>query len=158
MSWLRSGVDLYMLYSIVSRLARPFTEWEAYKVGLIDEKGNFLVKKPDRTQEQRNALTYMDLFILNLKKIIQKVPFANSRLVTYAAALFLLREEKNVKSERCADILAEQFLKEDLKMLIEEALPGTPTNNMSSGAIANSDNKNLLLGNKILKRRKPKKT
>lgn len=98
MSLFNSGVDLYALYTIVRRLATPFNQWRAFKVGLIDADGNFLVKKEKRTPEQESSLTYLDIFIMNLKKLLQKVPGANNKLVTYAGALWLLREcdERNI--------------------------------------------------------------
>lgn len=97
MSLIRSGVDLYVLYTIVRRIATPFTEWKAYKLGVIDEKGNFLIPKKERTPEQYYSLTYLDIFIMNIKKALQKVPGLNSRIVTYAAALWLIREDRHVQ-------------------------------------------------------------
>ena len=91
---IRSGVDFYVLYSIVKRLSTPFTEWKAYKVGLIDDKGNFLIDKDKRTDEQKSSMTYFDIFVMNLKKILQKIPGGNSKIATYAAALWLLREDE----------------------------------------------------------------
>src|SRR5690606_11573564 len=91
---LRSGVDLYVLYTVVRRVATPFTKWRAYELGVIDDKGNFLIPKKERTPEQYNSMTYLDVFVLNLKKALQKVPGLNSRLVTYAAALWLIREDR----------------------------------------------------------------
>lgn len=88
----KSGVDLFALYTIVRRLATPFSDWQAFKVGLIDDKGNFLVDKNNRNEEQKKALTYLDIFVLNLKKVMQKVPGGNSKLLTYAGALWLLKE------------------------------------------------------------------
>jgi hypothetical protein len=91
---IRSGIDTYVLYTIVRRLAQPFHEWKAYKLGVIDDKGTFLIDKADRTPEQYRSLTYLDVFVMNLKKILSKVPAGNNRIVTYAAALWLLREDR----------------------------------------------------------------
>lgn len=121
---IRSGVDLYVLYTIVRRLAMPFTDWKAYKVGLIDDKGEFLVPKGKRNEDQEYVLTYLDIFVLNLKKLLQKIPGANNRFVTYAAALWLLREDKQ-------DIL---------NNLIEDEGSG-PIANSSTNNIARVDQK-----------------
>ena len=66
MSLLRSGIDIYVLYTIVKRLAQPFEHWKAFKLGVIDDKGNFLIAKDQRTPEQYSSLTYLDIFVLNL--------------------------------------------------------------------------------------------
>ena len=36
-------VDLFMVYNFVKRLATPFEEWEAYKLGIIDEDGHIQI-------------------------------------------------------------------------------------------------------------------
>ena len=35
-------VDLFMVFQFVKRLATPFKEWDAYKLGIIDEDGKIL--------------------------------------------------------------------------------------------------------------------
>ncbi len=44
--------------------------------------------------------------ILKLKRVLEKLPFGKNKLASYAAALFLLKEEKNIKE----GTLEEQFL------------------------------------------------
>lgn len=141
MSILRSGIDLYSLYTIIRRLAMPFTEWPAYKLGVIDDKGKFLIDKKDRTEEQYKSLTYLDIFVMNLKKALQKIPGANNKYITYAAALYLLREDRYIKFD-----------------MICEDEGGTPANTSSGGAIARVDEKEAKAfvkakATKILKRR-----
>lgn len=141
MNILRSGADTYVLYSIVRRLATPFTEWKAYQLGVIDSKGNFLIDKKDRTSEQYYSLTYLDIFVMNLKKLLQKVPGLNNRFVTYAAALWLLREDRYEKFD----------------MLTEDGSP-VPANASSGGGLARSSEKeakSLKIGKQALKRLKP---
>lgn len=124
MNFLKSGVDTYVLYSIVRRLATPFTEWKAYKLGVIDDKGTFLIPKKDRTDEQYFSMTYLDIFVRNLKRLLQKIPGANNRYVTYAAALWLLREDRYIKFD----------------MLTEDGSP-VPANTSSGPGLARSDQK-----------------
>ena len=38
-------VDLFLVYQFIRRLATPFNKWDAYKEGVIDDKGNILIKK-----------------------------------------------------------------------------------------------------------------
>ena len=86
-------LDLFLVYQFIRRLATPFREWEAYKLGIIDENGNVLRKRKDLdTQKERSAFGAYDVMVLNLKKLIEKVPGGKTRLASYAAALFLIRE------------------------------------------------------------------
>jgi hypothetical protein len=86
-------VDLFLVYSFIKKLVTPFDQWEAYKLGIIDEKGNILIKRKDFLKKsQRDAFGIFDLMILNIKKLLAKVPGGQTRLASYAAALFLIRE------------------------------------------------------------------
>lgn len=88
-------IDLFLIYSFVRRLVTPFTEWDAYKLGIIDERGNVLKKRKDlRRQEERKAFGVFDILVLNLKKLLEKLPAGQTRLASYAAALWLIREWK----------------------------------------------------------------
>ena len=99
-------VDLYLVYRILRLFTTPFSEWDAYKSGVIDAEGNIIVASEKRTPVQDDSFTKFDLLILKLKRVLEKLPFGKTRLASYAAALFLLKEEKNIKEET----LKEQFL------------------------------------------------
>lgn len=151
------GLDIFMLYKFVRRLSTPFSEWRMYKAGVIDDQGNFIQPKEQRTAEQLASYTYYDLLILNLKKLIGMVPFGNTRIATFAAALWLLRERKP-KNEYSANRMAESFekhmsthLQEAKQFLLTEEDGGAPANNMGDGKVADKDRG---LGKKKLIRRK----
>lgn len=94
-------VDLFLVYQFIKRLATPFKEWKAYELGVIDEKGNILKSSKDRrTIAERDAFGKFDLMILKVKKLLEKVPGGNTRLGTYAAALWLIKEQNNNPSEQ----------------------------------------------------------
>ena len=99
-------VDLYLVYRILRLFTTPFAEWDAYKTGVIDDEGNIIVPSEKRTLAQDDSFTKFDLLILKLKRVLEKLPFGKVKLASYAAALFLLKEEKNIKEET----LEEQFL------------------------------------------------
>lgn len=135
-----SAVDMFVVYQFIRRLATPFNKWDAYKSGVIDDKGNIKVKPRDRTPAQNRSFKVFDVMILKLKKIMEKVPFGRSRLASYAAALYLIRENWDDKSEE--QILSESA--EDFTDYIrvyrldnyKRALEEMPTNAMGSGAVA----------------------
>jgi hypothetical protein len=104
-------VDLFMVYQFIKRLATPFSEWQAYKLGIIDERGNILKKKKDLTLiKEREAFGLFDTMILKLKRLIEKVPGGKSRLASYAAALYLIKEGQNYTEETPDEVLEEQFM------------------------------------------------
>jgi hypothetical protein len=93
-------VDLFLVYQFIRRLATPFKEWEAYKLGIIDEKGNVLKKRKElNTTAERNAFGIFDVLVLNLKKLLARVPGGSSRIASYAAALWLIREWNHFSDE-----------------------------------------------------------
>jgi len=88
-----------------------------------------------------------DQLILNLKKLLAKLPGGQTKLASYAAALWLIKEQKSVEenqmlSEGNDEYLAEQFLEsaEARFMLeyadIEEAAKKEEENTVGGGAIA----------------------
>lgn len=93
-------VDLFLVYQFIRRLATPFNKWEAYKEGIIDADGKVLIKKKNFTKSsQRKAWGVFDVMIANIKKLLAKVPGGSSRIASYAAALYLIKEHKAFTEE-----------------------------------------------------------
>ena len=109
-------VDLFLVYQFVRRLATPFNKWEAYDQGIIDDKGNILIKKKDRDAKQRKAFGVFDVMVTNMKKLLAKVPGGSSRLASYAAALYLIKEHKAFTEESELDTLTEQQINESIDL------------------------------------------
>lgn len=102
-------IDLFLVYSFIKRLVTPFDQWPAFKLGIIDKDGNILRKKRDlRTIEERNAFGIYDTMVLKLKKLLAKTPGGQSRIASYAAALWLIREHDEI--ERNGEYLSEEDL------------------------------------------------
>ena len=110
-------VDLFLVYSFIRKLVTPFDKWPAYEQGIIDDKGKILIKRKNFLKKaQRDAFGIFDLMILNLKKILAKVPGGQSKLASYAAALFLIREwqhfsDDSLLTEEVNDDIIEESLK-----------------------------------------------
>ncbi|MFA7407850.1 MAG: hypothetical protein WCY93_08570 [Anaerolineaceae bacterium] len=93
-------LDLFMIYQFIRRLATPFKDWEAFKLGIIDERGTILKKRRElRNVAERNAFGLFDIMLLNIKKLIERVPGGQSRLASYAAALYLIREGVDISGQ-----------------------------------------------------------
>jgi len=118
-------VDLFLVFSFIKRLVKPFKNWPAYKLGIIDGKGNILIRRRDFTKaEQRKAFGIFDQLILNLKKLLAKLPGGSTRLATYAAALWLIKESENYRNQNgvlLEDVdLSEDFHNSFLDRFVEE--------------------------------------
>lgn len=77
------------LYAIrmLTMLCTPFSEMPAYKAGVIDEKGKYIVSPNDRTAEQKSTVGYIDRLIINVKKLINKLPGGESKLKNIVAGI-----------------------------------------------------------------------
>jgi len=110
------AIDLFVTYRFIKLLVTPFEKTEAFKLGIIDEKGKRILEpgtnKPTtlRTTEERNAFTVLHKLVFNIKKIFNKVPGLRTKLGTYAAALFLLKDTFK-ESVDDPDVFEKEFMK-----------------------------------------------
>ena len=118
------AIDLFVTYRFLKLLTTPFEKVDAYKFGIIDKQGN-RIKKPNSTKpavelstsELANSYTILHKLVFNIKKIFAKVPGLRTKVGTYAAALFLL---KDTFKEQVED--PDMFEKEFMKYLKEEGI------------------------------------
>ena len=93
-------VDSVITYRILRLLTTPFKDTDAYKLGIIDSKGKELKRMSQlNTVKARDAYSILHRLVFRLKKIIEKVPLQNKKLVSYAAALALIKENLDVQHE-----------------------------------------------------------
>ena len=86
------GIDFLITYRVVKMLT-PFNKTEAFKRGIIDEKGKVLIKYRNVIkQSDKKHYTLLHRFVFNLKRILQKVGLG-SKLGSFAVALALLIKE-----------------------------------------------------------------
>ena len=114
-------VDLFLVYQFVRRLATPFEKWDAYKEGVIDKDGKVLIKrKKFTTKAQTKSWGVFDIMIANLKKLLAKVPGGSSRLASYAAALYLIKEHQHFTDESLlSEDMTDEQLEESLSLFEE---------------------------------------
>jgi len=100
------SADLYYTYKFIRLLVTPWDETEAYEQGIIDENGKLLIRPSQfRTSEQKDAYTYFDRLVFNVKRLIERVPGGKSRIASYAAALYLIKEELGLQDKHIEEIL-----------------------------------------------------
>jgi len=117
-------MDIYMIYQFIRRLVTPFTEMPAYRAGIIDNQGRFLKKKAQFTPADNRACGYFDILVINLKRLIAKIPGGKSQLASYAAALLLTRTYESYQKNPTDTLfsLEEEFYKtyEEVQNLSED--------------------------------------
>ena len=118
------AVDLFVTYRFLKLLTTPFEKTDAFKLGIIDKDGH-RIKLPKSTKpavelttsELKNSYTILHKLIFNIKKLFAKVPGLRTKVGTYAAALFLL---KDTFKEHIED--PDMFEKEFMKYLKENKI------------------------------------
>ena len=111
------AIDLFVTYRFLKLLTTPFNKTDAYKFGIIDDKGNRIKKEGSdqpavvlATSAQLNSYTILHKLVFNIKKIFAKVPGLRTKVGTYAAALFLLKDTFK-ESVDDPDIFEKEFMK-----------------------------------------------
>lgn len=120
--FISNALNYVVLYKIISRMITPIKKTKAFELGIVDEKGKILRKsKTLKTKEEKDALTKLDVFVFNLKRILG--PLGRSTLANIAGALFLLKEQDNYdifKEEENRFVLLESRYGEFLESLTNE--------------------------------------
>ena len=111
------AIDLFVTYRFLRLLTTPFEDTQAYKLGIIDANGNRIMQKRIKkpvvelvTSEQKNSYTILHKLVFNIKKIFAKVPGLRTKVGTYAAALFLLKDTFK-ESVDDPDMFEKEFVK-----------------------------------------------
>ena len=111
------AIDLFVTYRFLRLLTTPFKDTDAFKLGIIDEKGN-RVRLPKSTKpavelsnsELKGAYTILHKLVFNIKKLFNKIPGLRTKVGTYAAALFLLKDTFK-ESVDDPDMFEKEFVK-----------------------------------------------
>ena len=92
------AIDIFVTYRFIKILLTTFEKKEAYKLGVIDKDGNRILQPGTNvptilnTIKEKNSYTVLHKLVFNIKKIFAKVPGLRTKLGSYAAALFLLKD------------------------------------------------------------------
>ena len=82
---------------IALRMLRLFTvkyeDTQAYKLGIINEKGEQLIKMRNFVTNVSNAYTLLHRLVFRLRGLLEKVPFVKSRLANYAPHYYLCEKK-----------------------------------------------------------------
>ena len=121
------AADIYYTFRFLKTLVTKWEEMPAYKLGINDDNRKYIWdKEKSMSGEEKDAYTIFHRLVFNVKRVMQKIPGGRSRLASYAAALFLLREHTKMSEEDIAKVLADadidvdSFLPEETQWNIQE--------------------------------------
>ena len=117
------AIDAFITFRFLKLLVTPFDKTEAFKYGIIDKNGKVLRKyKTLERIDERKAYTILHRLVFNVKRLIEKLPGGKSRLASYAAALFLIKEHVNEYHDSDGKLIEKEFYKylKDNELLEQE--------------------------------------
>ena len=91
------AIDTVITFRVLKLLTTKWTDQEAYKAGIIDDKGKRIKSVKVNSTELKKSYTFLHRLVFNLKRLIEILPLGKTRLASYAAALFLIKEHCNLK-------------------------------------------------------------
>lgn len=118
MSVVSRTADLFYAFRFLKLLVSSWDKTDAYQLGIIDGNGKVLKKSKDRkTPQEKSAYTVFHRLVFNVKRLLNKLPFGQTKLASYASALFLIKENTNLTDEEIRNVLNDVF--DDLEETID---------------------------------------
>ena len=101
--------DTLITYKIIKILTTPFTQTDAFRLGVIDAHGK-KIKNPTTPAEQE-SYNVLNRLVFRLKMVLNLVPVGNKDFLSYAGALALVREcyYANEEPENLEELFTESF-------------------------------------------------
>ncbi|MDC6463719.1 hypothetical protein PQZ07_00305 [bacterium] len=126
MGILKSAADLVYTIRFLKLLVTPFEKMGAFKAGIIDKDGKKIIEKGsswfnsvDNREAYSAHYTSFIRLVINLKKLMAKVPGGKSVIARYGAALLLIKEHGNL-SDRQINMIHEETGIDILDCLVEQ--------------------------------------
>ena len=97
MGILKRAADITYTFRFIRMMAMDWKDWDAYKLGIIDEDGKRQRNVKLDNDEKKSAYTPFIRLAANLKRLVAKIPGGGSKLGSFASALFLIKEKVGQK-------------------------------------------------------------
>ena len=126
MGIVKNAADLAYAFRFVRMLVMKWEDWDAYKQGIIDKKGKRIKGVELNSDEKLASYTPFIRLCANIKRLLSKIPGGGTRLGSFAAALYLLKENFDIKEQKIEKCLKEHgidvtdFLKEQTEWFVLE--------------------------------------
>lgn len=104
MGILKSAADTVYVFRFIRMLVLDWKDWDAYKQGIIDENGKRNKSVKIDSSEKSSAWTPFVRLCANIKRLLSKVPGGSTKLGSFAAALYLIKEKYNLNNKQLKTI------------------------------------------------------
>ena len=118
MGIVKRAADLAYTFRFIRMLVMDWKSWDAYKLGIIDENGKRQKDVKIDSDEKKSAYTPFIRLSANVKRLLSKIPGGGSKLGSFAAGLFLIKENFNLSDKDLTKILEKCGI-ESLDLLTE---------------------------------------
>ena len=92
MGILKRAADVAYTFRFIRMLVLDWKEWDAYKLGIINDEGKRDKREKLDTPEKKLAYTPFIRLCANIKRLVANVPGGGSKLGSFASALYLIKE------------------------------------------------------------------
>ena len=92
-------------------LVTPWNKTKAFQLGIVDKDGRRTIdpetkkKTKIETGDQKASYTIFHRLVFNIKRLLNKIPFGKTRVASYAAALFLVKEHTGMSEKKIKQIM-----------------------------------------------------
>ena len=97
MGLVKRAADLAYTFRFIRLMAMDWKNWDAYKLGIIDENGKRQRSVKLDNDEKKSAYTPFIRLAANLKRLVSNIPGGGSKLGSFASALYLIKEKVGTK-------------------------------------------------------------
>lgn len=120
MGLIKRAGDLVYTFRFLTLLVTPFDKTKAYEAGIIDASGKRIKSVSKDSEAYREYYTPFHRLVFNIKRLMEKAPGGSSRLASYAAALFLIKENYSISEKKILKSLSEAGI-DPTDLLAEES-------------------------------------
>lgn len=119
MGIVKRAADLAFTFRFVRMLVLDWKDWDAYKLGIIDENGKRVKAVRLDNDEKKSAYTPFIRLAANVKRLLSKIPGGSTKLGSFAAALFLIKEKYDL-SDATLDRIIEKLDIDPIDIMLEQ--------------------------------------
>ena len=142
MGIVKRAADLAFTFRFIRMLVLDWKDWDAYKLGIVDEEGKRDKNVKLDTDEKKSAYTPFIRMAANIKRLLSKIPGGSSKIGSFAAALFLIKEQYSL-DDRAIDEVINKLHVDTTDLMVENTWFIVQDNMLSPGVYKLSEAKLL---------------
>lgn len=119
MGLVKRAADLAFTFRFIRMLVMDWNDWDAVKLGILDNEGKRIQSEKLDTDEKKSAYTPFIRLAANVKRLLSKIPGGGTKLGSFAAALYLIKETYDL-SDSTIKHITEKLHIDPLDFLLEK--------------------------------------